>query len=174
MLGKSRIAMLFQWFVVPAVRKVGSAAGAEAAVQQRHEKRHAAVAQVKMRKAHQLRSHFGRSDLEKWHAAVARSTFHLSVKMCKTSHCRIDFAGSDPQKWYAAVARRTFVSKNAQNTACSEHFWQFRCPKIARTCGAKHICKSKCPKHLRFRTLSMFRYRKISDLALSSVNQSLS
>ena len=27
-------------------------------------------------------------------------------------------------------------------------FWKFRCRKSARRCGAKHICKSKCRKHL--------------------------
>ena len=32
----------------------------------------------------------------------------------------------------------------------SEHFWKLRCRKSARRCGAKHISKSKCTKHLRF------------------------
>ena len=31
----------------------------------------------------------------------------------------------------------------------SAEFWKFRCQKITRRCGAKHICKSKCSKHLR-------------------------
>ena len=29
-----------------------------------------------------------------------------------------------------------------------DHFWRFRCRKSARHCGAKHISKSKCAKHL--------------------------
>ena len=27
------------------------------------------------------------------------------------------------------------------------YFWKFRCSTMARGCGAKHICKSKCTKH---------------------------
>ena len=30
----------------------------------------------------------------------------------------------------------------------SDHFWKLRCRKSARLCGAKHISKSKCTKHL--------------------------
>ena len=77
---------------------------------------------------------------------------HLSVKMYKTPHSRSHFASLDLQKSHAAVARSTFVSQNVQNTSCSEPFWKFRCRKMARRCGAKHICKSKCTKHLRFAT----------------------
>ena len=29
-----------------------------------------------------------------------------------------------------------------------DHFWKLRCGKSARHCGAKHISKSKCTKHL--------------------------
>ena len=50
-------------------------------------------------------------------------------------------------KWHAAVARSTFSSQNAQNTTISDQFWKFRCSKMARGCGAKHIFKSKCAKH---------------------------
>ena len=32
----------------------------------------------------------------------------------------------------------------------SDHFWKLRCRKRARRCGAKHISKSKCPKHTSF------------------------
>ena len=37
---------------------------------------------------------------------------------------------------------------NVQNTLVSDHFWKLRCRKSARRCGAKHISKSKCTKHL--------------------------
>ena len=75
---------------------------------------------------------------------------HLQVKMYKTPHCRSHFGSFDVQKWHAAVARSIFVGENVQNTTCSDHFLKVRCSKIARRCGAKHICKSKCTKHLRF------------------------
>ena len=63
-------------------------------------------------------------------------------------------AGAEPagqmrdEKLHALVARSTFASQNVQNTWVSEHFWKLRCRKSARRCGAKHICKSKCTKHL--------------------------
>ena len=63
-------------------------------------------------------------------------------------------AGAEPagqmrdEKLHAVVARSTFASQNVQNTGVSENFWKLRCRKSARRCGAKHICKSKCAKHL--------------------------
>ena len=65
-------------------------------------------------------------------------------------------AGAEPagqmrdEKLHAVVARSTFPSQNVQNTPWSDHFWKLRCRKSARRCGAKHISKSKCPKHTRF------------------------
>ena len=72
---------------------------------------------------------------------------HLQVKMLKTPHSRSHFGSSDVQKWHAAVARSTFSSQNVKNTTFAEPFWKFRCSKMARGGGAKHICKSKCSKH---------------------------
>ena len=65
-------------------------------------------------------------------------------------------AGAEPagqmrdEKLHAVVARSTFPSQNVENTPGSDHFWKLRCRKSARRCGAKHISKSKCPKHTRF------------------------
>ena len=71
---------------------------------------------------------------------------HVEVKMYKTLsdhswklRCR---------KVRAVVARSAFPSQNVQNTPGSDHFWKLRCRKSARSCGAKHISKSKCTKHL--------------------------
>ena len=72
---------------------------------------------------------------------------HLQVKMHKTPRSRSHFGSCDVKKLHAAVARSTFASQNAQNTTWAEPFWKLRCSKIARRCGAKHICKSKCTKH---------------------------
>ena len=63
-------------------------------------------------------------------------------------------AGAEPagqmrdEKLHAVVARSTLQSQNVQNTSASDHFWKLRCQKSARRCGAKHISKSKCTKHL--------------------------
>ena len=39
-------------------------------------------------------------------------------------------------------------SQNVQSTPFSGHFWKLRCRKSARRCGAKHIPKSTCAKHI--------------------------
>ena len=63
-------------------------------------------------------------------------------------------AGAEPagqmrdEQLHAVVARSTFPSQNVQSTSVSEHFWKLRCRKSARRCGAKHISKSKCTKHI--------------------------
>ena len=58
------------------------------------------------------------------------------------------------EKVHAVVVRSTFPSQNVQNTTGSDHFWRLRCRKSAwRFCGAKHISKSKCAKHLSFGAL---------------------
>ena len=49
---------------------------------------------------------------------------------------------------HAVAARSTFPSQNVQNTPGADHFWQLRCRKSARRCGAKHISKPKCTNHL--------------------------
>ena len=73
--------------------------------------------------------------------------------MIKTHHSRTTFGSWDVEKVHAVVARSTFWSQNVQNTPVSDHFWQLRCRKIARGCGAKHILKSKCSKHYMFAPL---------------------
>ena len=72
---------------------------------------------------------------------------HCEVKMYKTHQCRTTFGSCDVEKVHAVVARSTFPSQNVQNTPFSDHFWKFRCRKSARSCGTKHISKSKCTKH---------------------------
>ena len=47
-----------------------------------------------------------------------------------------------------------FGSQNVQSSSVSEHFWKLQCRKSARHCGAKHISKSKCTKHLSSGALS--------------------
>ena len=72
--------------------------------------------------------------------------------MHKAHQVRTTF-GSWEKKNHAVVARSTFPSQNAQNAPGADHFWQLRCRKSARRCGAKHISKSKCTKHTRCRPL---------------------
>ena len=78
---------------------------------------------------------------------------HFEVKMYKTHQHRTTFGSWDVEKVHAVVARSTFPSQNVQNTPAPDHFWQLRCWKSARRCGAKHISKSKCTKHYMFAPL---------------------
>ena len=131
--GKSRLAVFFQWFVAQEGRKVGS---------------------LKRR----VRSQLARWEMKKctplWREA------HFQVKMYKTHHVRTTFGSWDVEKVHAVVAQSTFPSQNAQSTRGSDHFWKLRCRKSARRCGAKHISKSKCTKHHMFAPLLEVRMSK--------------
>ena len=73
---------------------------------------------------------------------------HFQVKMHKTHQVRSTFRSWDVEKVHAIVVRRTCQLQNAQDTPGSEHFFWSWCRKSVRRCGAKHISKSKCTKHL--------------------------
>ena len=118
--GKSRNTVFFQWFVAPEGRKVGS---------------------LKRRV---------QSQLARWEMKICTPLWreaHFEVKMYKTHHARTTFGSWDVEKVHAVVARSRFRSQNVQSAPASDHFWQLRCRKSARRCGAKHIWKSKCTKH---------------------------
>ena len=124
--GKSRNTLFLQWFMAPQGRKVGS---------------------LKRRVRSQLARWEMKNCTPLWREA------HFQVKMYKTPQLRTTFGSCDVEKVHAVVARSTFPSQNVQNTPASDHFWKLRCRKSARRCGAKHISKSKCTKHLSSRPL---------------------
>jgi len=72
------------------------------------------------------------------------------MKMYKAHQLRTTFGSWDVEKVHAVVARSTFRSQNVQSTPAPDHFWQLRCRKSARRCGAKHISKWKCTKRTTF------------------------
>ena len=119
--GKSRNTVFFQWFGAPEGRKVGS---------------------LKRR----VRSQLARWEMK--NCTLLWREAHFEVKIYKAHHSRTTFGSWDVEKVHAVVARSTFASQNVQNTSASDHFWKLRCRKSARRCGAKHISKSKCTKHL--------------------------
>ena len=119
--GKSRNTVFFQWFVAQEGRKVGS---------------------LKRRVRSQLATGAMKNCTPLWREA------HFQVKRYKTPQVRTTFGSWDVEKVRAVVARSTFPSQNVQSTTWSDHFWKLRCRKSARRCGAKHILKSKCTKHL--------------------------
>ena len=118
--GKSRNTVFFQWFGAPEGRKVGS---------------------LKRRVRSQLARWEMKNCTPLWREA------HFQVKMYKTHQVRTTFGSWDVEKVHAVVARSTFRSENVQSTPGADHFWQLRCRKSARRCGAKHMSKWKCTKH---------------------------
>ena len=121
--GTSRNTVLFKWFGAPEGRKVGS---------------------LKRRVRSQLARWEMKNCTPLWREA------HLQVKMYKAPQLRTTFGSCDVEKVHAVVARSAFPSQNVQSTPLSDHFWKLWCRKSARRCGAKHISKSKCIKHLSF------------------------
>ena len=92
-----------------------------------------------------------RSHLAGWemkNCTPFRREAHFEVKTYKTRQLRSTFRNWDVEKAHAVVARSAFRSQNVQNAPFSEHFWKLRCSKSVRHCGAKHISKSKCTRHI--------------------------
>ena len=179
--GKSRNTVFFQWFVAPEGRKVGPLKWQVRSQLARWEMKNCitkhtsfgpllevamskkctplwreAHFEVKMYKAHQVRTTFGSWDVEKVYAVVARSTFwsqnvqdtpgsdhfwklrcRKSVRRCGAKHIlkskctkhqnvRATFGGSDVEKVHAVVARSRFRSQNVQNTKMFEPLLEVR------------------------------------------------
>jgi len=131
---------------------LAKAAGAEPAGQMRDEKLHAAVAKHISKSTCTKHTRCGpilAVEMSKKCTPLWRKA-HFEVKMYKTPQLCTTFGSCDVEKVHAVVAQSKFRSQNAQSTPCTDHFWQLRCRKSARRCGAKHISKSKCTKHHMF------------------------
>ena len=153
--GKSRNTVFFQWFVAPEARKVGSLKRRVRSQLARDERwkiaRRCGAKHISKSKCPK-HTRFGpllEVEMSKKCTPLWREA-HFQVKMSKTHQVRTTFGSWDVEKVHAVVARSTFPSQNAQNASASDHFWKLRCRKSARRCGAKHISKSKCTKHLSF------------------------
>ena len=89
------------------------------------------------------------------HISKSKCTKHLSVgpllevEMSKKCMPLWHEAHFQIKMYKAHQPRSTFSSCDVQNTPCSDHSWKLRCRKSARRCGAKHISKSKCEKHIK-------------------------
>ena len=142
---------------------LAKAAGVEASGQMRDEQLHAVAAQ----------STFGSQNVQTipgpdhcWKLRCRKSARRCGAKHIYTP-CLDHFSKLRCRKWTplwreahfqvktrqlqtAVLARSTFGSQNVQSTPCSDHFLILRCRKSARRCGAKHISRSKCTKHVSF------------------------
>ena len=162
--GKSRNTVFSQWFGAPEGRKVGSLKRRVRSQLARWEMKSCtplwreAHLEVKMLKTPGfgplLEVAMSKKCTPLWREA------HFQVKMYKAHEVRTTFGRWDVEKVHAVVARSTFPSQNVQSTPLSDHFWQLRCRKSARRCGAKHISKSKCTEHHMFAPLLEVRMLK--------------
>ena len=124
--GKSPVtAFLFQWFVAPEGRKVGS---------------------LKRRV---------RSKLARWEMNIARRCGAKHIWKSNVESTSRSDRFWKLRWWTGArrCGAKHICNQNAQNTAASEHFWKLRCSTSVHCCGAKHISKSKCTKHHMFAPL---------------------
>ena len=118
--GKSRNTVFFQWFVAPEGRKVGSLKRRVQSHLARWEMNNCtplwreAHFQVKMHKAHQVRTTFGSCDVEKAHAVVARSTF-ASAKAKSTSR------SDNFWKLRCLKSARRCAAKHISKSKCTKH-----------------------------------------------------
>ena len=131
--------------------RLAKAAVAEPAGQMRDEKLHSVVARSTFASQNVqstwVSEHFLEVEMSKKCTPLWREAY-FQVKMYKALQRRTTFGSCDVEKVHAVVARSTFPSQNVQSTPRSDHFWKLRCRKSARRCGAKHISKSKCTKHI--------------------------
>ena len=106
---------------------------------------HEAHFQVKMYKAHQVRTTFGSCDVEKVHAVVARSTF-------PSQNVQSTPFSDHFWKLRCRKSARRCGAKHISKSKCTKHTilgplleveMSKKCQKSARRCGAKHISKSK-------------------------------
>ena len=61
---------------------------------------------------------------------------YIIISLCLSTICRVEKQSRGVEQ----------ASQNVQSTSVRDRFWKFRSGKIARRCGAKHICKWKCEK----------------------------
>ena len=73
---------------------------------------------------------------------------HISKSKCTKHTILGPLLEVETSKKCTPLWREARRSQNVQSKPFSDHFWTLRCRKSARRCGAKHISKSKCTKHL--------------------------
>ena len=131
MLGKSRIAVFFHWFVIPDVRKISSqnvqnTSGSEQFLKFRCRKmaRGCGAKHIFKSKStkHHVRGPIFEVPMSKNSTRLWREA-HFQVKIYKARQVRSNFWSFDVGKWYAAVARSAFASQNLKKSRVWPTFW---------------------------------------------------
>ena len=102
--------------------------------------------------APQRRALFRHRNLQKWSEPLVFCTFWLGNVLRATTACTFSTSQLPKvvRRWGVLyiLSEAHFEVKMYKAHHSSDHFWKLRCQKSARRCGAKHILKSKCTKHL--------------------------
>ena len=152
--GKSRLSVLFQYFPMicgsgGSKRRPVKAAGAEPCCQMRDEKLHVVVARSTFpSKNVQFTSASGLFvKLRCWKSVCRCGAKHISKWKC-TKHASFGaLLEVELSKKCTPLWREAHVQLKMYK-AHHDQFWKLRCRKSARRCGAKHMSKWKCTKHL--------------------------
>ena len=127
--------------------RLARAAGEEPSGEMRNEKLHATVLRSTFRsqnvKNTSCPDYFWKLRCGKVHAAA------FKVKICKTHHVWLTFGELlevEVLKNCTPLWREAHFevkSQNVKKNSLSDRFWKLRCSKSTRSCGAKHMSKSK-------------------------------
>ena len=145
--GTSRFTVFFQWFVAPEGRKVTSLKRRVQSQLARWDMKKCtplwreAHFQVKSFKTHGLRPLL-EVEMSKKCTPLWREA-RFQVKSLKNWRHLFTFGGEHVEKVQEVVVQSTVPSQKCQKPTVPDHFWKLRCRKSARSCGAKHISKSK-------------------------------
>ena len=151
MLGKSRNILFILWFVGR------EAAGAEPCAQMRNEQLHAAVARSTFPSQNAQNTSVSNHS---WKFGCRKMTRRCGGKhVSKSKRNKTDGLGQSlavrmSKKFHFVVAR---MKSDAQNTPGPNHFWKFRCQRMARGCG-RSTFPSENVKNMKVRTRT-FRWR---------------
>ena len=141
---------VFQWFVAPEGRKVGSLKRRVRSPLARWvSKNYTPLWRevhlgIKMYKTHRS-GRLLEVEMSKKCTPLWRET-HFQVKMYKTHQVRTTF-GSWMSKKCTPLCREAHFQVKTLKTLGLRPLWKLRCRKSARRCGTKHISKSKYTKH---------------------------
>ena len=174
--GKPRLTVFFQWFVVPEGRQVTSLKARVRSHVVRWAMKNCTPSpreahfQVKCTK-HTILGQLLEVEMSKkctplWGEA------HFQVKCTKHTMFGHFLTLGYEKKVDAVVARSTFPSQKISKVlklTSSDHFFKLSCRRSRRRCGAKHISKSKGIKHTTFSALlEVDRFKKVHAVLAGS------
>ena len=158
MLGKSRNAVFFQWFVCPVSPKVGllKRRVRRKVLRGDHQKLHAARGEKHILKwkctKHVSSEAFFEVKMSQNCTPLCRKAYS-EVKMLKNWRSGTTFGSSDAEKLYAAVAKCTFESQNVKKTVVLAAFFDVLLWKNCLTLWRNAHLKVKMLKNCRARSI---------------------